>query len=279
MNESKGRGRSGRPREKGGGIGRPHAKPGATGAGARRARSDTSGSGRGRSKPALQPQTTSLWYYPSQHYGKGVQGDPRYRGATPSYVIWNLLHRFTRLKDLVVDPMAGSGTTLDVAREMGRRALAYDLQPTRKDIFRADARKLPLEDEKADFVFCDPPYGKHLKYSGKAACIGELDAADPAYFEAMDEVFREFVRILRPDRYLAVLVGDSWTRDRFVPLGARLSALLERRFQAVDHVAVVRGNKDLQRGNYHKAADETNFFLRGFHHLLIFRKAARRNKG
>ena len=57
-----------------------------------------------------------------------------------------------------------------------------------------------------------------------------------------------------------------------MPIGARLVELLERRFEMVDHVAVVRGNKNLEKGNFHKAAEETNFFLRGFNHLLIFRK-------
>jgi hypothetical protein len=52
--------------------------------------------------------------------------------------------------------------------------------------------------------------------------------------------------------------------------------MLERRFQPVDHVAVVRGSKTLSDGRYHKAAEEENFFLRGFNHLLIFRKGAAR---
>lgn len=230
-------------------------------------------------KPALRLETTTLWHYPSQHYGRRFQGDPHYRGATPAFVIWNLLQRYTRPKDLVVDPMCGSGTTLDVARDLGRRALGYDLEPPRSDVFRADARELPLEDAKADFVFCDPPYGSHLHYSGRPECIGELDARDPAYFEAMDAVFAEFQRILRPGRHLAVFVGDSWSKGGFVPIGARLSALLAARFEPVDHVAVVRGSKDLKKGNYHKAAEEQNFFLRGFHHLLIFRRAGLRRGG
>jgi hypothetical protein len=81
-------------------------------------------------KPPLRLQPTTLWDYPSQHYGDGVQGDPNYKGATPSYIVWNLLQRYTKPKELVIDPCCGSGTTLDVARDLGRRALGYDVHPT-----------------------------------------------------------------------------------------------------------------------------------------------------
>src|SRR5947208_7982298 len=124
-------------------------------------------------RPLLRIQPTTLWDYPSQDYGETQQGKPGYKGATPSYIIWNLLQRYTKPNDLVVDPCAGSGTTLDVARELGRRALGYDVHVAdqgggqgrdqgRKDIFRVDARKLPPElGGKVDFVFIDPPYSTH----------------------------------------------------------------------------------------------------------------------
>ena len=52
----------------------------------------------------------------------------------------------------------------------------------------------------------------------------------------------------------------------------QLAQLLGTRFKAVDHIAVVRGNRTLEKPAYHKAAAEGNFFLRGFNHLLVFKK-------
>lgn len=223
--------------------------------------------------PPLRLQTTTLWYYPSQQVPGEVKGNPRFEGATPAYVIWNLLERYTREGDLVVDPFAGGGTTLDVAREGGRRSIGYDVHPTREDIFRADARSMPLEDGKADFVFMDPPYSTHLSYSGKDDCIGELDAFEPGYFEAMEQVFAEAERILRDRRYLAVYCSDTYKKKRgFVSLGARFFTQLATRMKPVDHIAVVRGNRKLENSSHHRAAADENFFLRGFNHLLIFKK-------
>jgi len=218
-------------------------------------------------------QTTTLWSFPSQNYGGQRQGSTAYRGATPAGILWNLLQRYTRPGDLVVDPMAGSGTTLDVARELDRRALGYDLAPTRPDIFRADARRLPLENAKADYVFVDPPYSTHLRYSDDARCLGRLDAADPAYYEALDAVFAEIDRILRPDRGCAVYVSDSFVKGKgFFPIGFEVFGRLRQRFTPVDWIVAERRNRTLEMGHYRDAAAEGNFYLRGFNHLLLFHK-------
>jgi adenine-specific DNA-methyltransferase len=279
---------------------------------------DDRGAAPGR-RPPLSIATTTLWEYPSQHYDaksigvpdpietdadgseasrradaaaatapvrrdRNMQGDRTYVGATPSWVIWQLLSRYTKAKDLCVDPMAGSGTSLDVARDLGRRALGYDLQPTRKDIFRADARKLPLEDAVADFAFVDPPYSTHVDYSDDPRCIGKLDAGGTdrgrAYYEAMDLVIAELHRVLKPGRHLGLYVSDSYRRKRgaapgegdFMPIGFELFSMLRERFEPIDIVSVVRHNAKLAKGNWHRAAEEQNFFLRGFNYLFIVRK-------
>jgi DNA modification methylase len=230
----------------------------------------------GHRKPALQILPTTLWDYPSQDYGDTPQGRPGYQGATPSFIIWNLLQRYTKPKDLVVDPCAGSGTTLDVCRDLGRRALGYDVHPARKDIFRVDARKLPPElTGKVDFVFIDPPYSTHLDYGSDPRDIGKLDAAGPDYYKAMEQVFSEIHRVLKPDRHMALYVSDSFVKGKgFFSIGFELFALLRQKLRPVDIIAVVRHNKTLAMGNYRMAAEEGNFFLRGFNYLMIFAKDA-----
>jgi DNA modification methylase len=265
--------------------------------------------------------TTTLWEYPSQHYDMKVkppvqvaqtdgeddassvgeqegrplserggtrtmQGNKAYAGATPSWVIWQCLQRYTREGDLVVDPMVGSGTTIDVCKDLGRRFLGYDLSPQRTDIFRADARKLPLEDAKADFVFVDPPYSTHIDYSDDPKCIGKLDAAGAdqgaAYYKAMSQVIGEIDRVLKPRRYMALYVSDSWRKRApgdagsgtgvFMPIGFELFAIMRNHFKPVDIISVVRHNQKLGKSNWHSAAKEGNFFLRGFNYLFIMKK-------
>ncbi len=228
-------------------------------------------------RPPLRIQVTTLWDYPSQDYGEGQQGKAGYKGATPSYIIWNLLQRYTKEKDLVIDPCAGSGTTLDVARDLGRRALGYDVHPSRKDIFKVDARKLPPElTGKVDFVFIDPPYSTHLDYGDDPRDIGKLDAAGGEYYLAMEKVFSEIHRVLKPGKHMGLYVGDSYVHGKgYYPIGFELFARLRAAgLEPVDIISVTRRNKTLEMGNYRKAAEEQNFFLRGFNYLFIMRKGA-----
>jgi adenine-specific DNA-methyltransferase len=228
-------------------------------------------------KPPLRVQPTTLWDYPSQHYGEGEQGSSRYVGATPSYVIWNVIERYTKKGDLVVDPFCGSGTTLDVARDTGREARGFDLAPFRDDIEKADARRLPLDANSVALVFMDPPYGDHIRYSDAPECIGKLSAYDPAYYRAMHKAIREAARVLAPDGVLALYVCDYFEKKKgFAPVGFQLFVSIAESLSVIDIVAVARHNKTLEMGNYRRAAEEGNFFLRGFNYLFLARKVRRR---
>lgn len=239
-------------------------------------------------RPPLRIMTSTLWEYPSQHYdgasGSLMQGDKDYVGATPSWVIWQLLSRYTREGDVVVDPMCGSGTTIDVCADLGRAWRGFDLAPSRPDIVRADARRIPLADASADFVFVDPPYSTHVDYSDDPACIGKLDASGEdggrAYYSAMRQVIGEIHRVLKDRRYMGLYVSDSFRKKKgkpggvFMPIGFELFSIMRERFKPVDIICVTRQNVKLGRGNWHKAAEEGNFFLRGFNYLFIMKKEA-----
>lgn len=232
-------------------------------------------------KPPMTVLTTTLWEYPSQDYGRERHGDKDYIGATPAWVIWQLLTRYTRENDVVLDPMCGSGTTIDVAKELGRKPVGFDLAPSRPDIQQADARKIPLGDGTVDFAFIDPPYSTHVDYSDDPRCIGKLDASPEAddakgvnaYYAAMDKVIGELHRVLKNRRYMGLYVSDSFKKGKpFMPIGFELFSLLRKRFKPIDIIAVVRHNRTLKRGNWHAAAVEGNFYLRGFNYLFIMKK-------
>lgn len=225
-------------------------------------------------KPPLSLQVTTLWDYPSQHYGEHEQGSAGFRGATPSYVVWNVIQRFTKEGDTVLDPFSGSGTTLDVCKDTARKGIGFDVAPMRADIGNADARSIPLKQKSVDLIFFDPPYADNLDYSDDPRCLGKLKA-DGRWQRAMRIVLDECARVLREECVLAIFVCDVLIKQRFHPLGFEILEMSREHFVPIDVVCVVRHNKTLEMGNYRRAADEGNFFLRGFNYLLLLRKRSR----
>lgn len=218
-------------------------------------------------------ESTTLWDFPTQNYGDNPHGDNKFNGVTPAFVIWNLLQRYTKHGDLVIDPMCGSGTTIDVAKELGRRFIGYDISPYRKDIIQNDARKIPLNSNTVDFAFIDSPYSDNVKYSDHPKCIGKIPCTDEKFFKELEKVSKEIHRILKPDKYMAWLIGDHWRKSTgYIPVGFRIYNMLSSFFKPIDVVCVVRRNQTSNTGLWHKRAREFNFYLRGFKFLFIMQK-------
>jgi len=219
-------------------------------------------------------ETTTLWDFPTQNYGETSHGDNKYRGVTPAFVIWNLIQRYTKEGDLVIDPMCGSGTTIDVCKEEKRRVIGFDIVPYRKDIIQADARNLPIKDESADLIFIDSPYSDNIDYNNHPDNIGNISCEREEFFTELDKVAMDAQRILKKDRYIAWLIGDHWRKKSgFIAVGFKVFSLLGKYFKPVDIIAVSRHNQTSNTLLWHKRAKEYNFFLRGFKYLIIMSKS------
>ncbi|MEK7846140.1 MAG: class I SAM-dependent methyltransferase [Nitrospinota bacterium] len=221
----------------------------------------------------IQIETTTLWDFPTQNYGDKPHGNNKFNGVTPAFVIWNLLQRYTKEGDLVVDPMCGSGTTIDVAKELGRQVIGYDISPYREDIIQNDARKIPLDDNSVDFVFIDSPYSDNVKYSDHPDCIGKISCEKEKFYEELEKVVKEIHRILKSDKGMAWLIGDHWRKNTgYIPVGFKVYDMLTNLFNPIDVICVVRRNQTSNTDLWHRRAREFNFYLRGFKYLFIMRK-------
>ena len=223
-------------------------------------------------KPRLE--STTLWDYPRQTYGKIQKGNNKYAGVTPAFVIYNLVKRYTEPGDLVLDPMAGSGTTIDVCTEEARNCIAYDISPTRPDIIQNDARKIPLATASVDMIFIDSPYGDNIYYNDHPGNIGKISAEAAQFYEELDKVMAECHRVLKPGKVLGWLIGDQWVKKKFTPVGFRVYAGLCKYFDTVDIVCVVRRSQTSNTEIWHNRALRFNFYLRGYKYLFIMKKPA-----
>ena len=122
------------------------------------------------------------------------------------------MKRYTERDELVLDPMAGSSTTLDVCKEEGRNCIGYDIVSTRSDIIQNDARKIPLSDNSVDMIFIDSLYGDNIKYNDHHANIGNISSEAEKFYDELEKVICESHRLLKPgkDGLLAISGLRSW---------------------------------------------------------------------
>lgn len=222
-----------------------------------------------------QIEATTLWDFPRQSYGLAPKGDNKYPGVTPALIIFNLIWRYTNPGDLIVDPMCGSGTTIDVCKEEKRRVIGYDISSVRADIIQNDARKIPLDDGTVDLIFIDSPYSDNIRYNNHPDNIGHISSEDERFYNELEKVMKESQRILKDGKILGWLIGDQWVKERFTPVGLKVYERLCRYFEPVDIVCVARRGQSSNTGLWHNRAKRLNFFLRGFKYLIIMRKPSK----
>ena len=145
----------------------------------------------GFESPPASRQHFDVWSFQTADKTAGNQS---YFGACPPQILENLLWFYTEPKtSVVVDLFAGSGTTIDVAKAMGRRVWAADIRGNhyapnlpihQHDITTGWPKDAP---KKADLIFLDPPYWKQAagRYSEEPGELAEmtLDAFYDAWFK------------------------------------------------------------------------------------------------
>ena len=154
----------------------------------------------------------TFWYFSHCDPRFGID----YPGRIPGQIPANVIHYFTEPGDLVVDLMAGGGSTIDAARLLDRCCLAYDLVSVRPDIQQNDAlRGIPFEAYGAKLIFIDPPYGAIAKgfYDNHPHCLSRMN--QPDFLNALRTVANNCRKALLTEGYLAMLVQNvyGWVGD------------------------------------------------------------------
>ena len=72
-------------------------------------------------------ETNTVWSFPDR--GKWATHDAKYRGNWSPYIPRNIILRYSKENDIVLDQFVGSGTTLVETRLLNRRGIGVDINP------------------------------------------------------------------------------------------------------------------------------------------------------
>lgn len=149
----------------------------------------------------------SVFSYPE----RGKWGKSSWRGNCSGYVYKELFERLQ--PGVFVDPMVGSGTSVEVAREMGIEAFGLDLHSGFNAIRDSIAEAVG---KPADLVVSHPPYGAMIVYSGNvwgqahpddlSRCIDDED-----FHQKMQLVLLNQREATAGGGYYGTIIGD-WRR-------------------------------------------------------------------
>lgn len=171
----------------------------------------------------------------------------------PESLCQEFIEFFTKRGQLVLDPMAGTGSALIAAVRCGRRAVGVELNPRYAEIaaqrlaeeengeqarvYCEDARHLlALELEPVDYVLTSPPYWDMLRrqgfetqqqrredsdldvyYSEEAADLGNLDDYD-CFLAELVGIYGRVAQVMRERAYLTIIVKNVKKGGKLYPL-------------------------------------------------------------
>jgi len=219
-----------------------------------------------------EPRVTNVWI-PESKYPEGY-GDKDFHGVTPPFILQQCIQKYTEQNDVVLDMMAGSGTTLDVCAKLNRKCVAFDIKPYRDDIKAGDAGKVSLENESVDFIFAHFPYWKMVQYSDDPQDLSNMNFEN--FCAKSEQIMSSFSKCLKKGKYCAILIGDLRREGKLFDLSAYLSIIGSKYLSLFDKIIyVAKGQESLQR----KSRSLTEWRAREFGYhivcqdtLLIFRK-------
>lgn len=226
----------------------------------------------GNPPEGFQPYTLLSFSQCKKEYGR-----EDYPGRMPGQIIEHLLWYYTELFDIVLDPMAGSGTTVDVCKAMYRRYQAYDLiKDESKGIEEYDIVKDGVPHKRnflPQLIILDPPYWsqKEGSYVAQETALAKMPL--DRFYESMRQIIKQCAKNLLSGGYLAVIISPSQVAGKIYDHIKQIWDSMESQNNlAYEMRFIVPYTTQQVRGFEVKPAIEKKYPLKLHRDLLVYRK-------
>jgi hypothetical protein len=197
--------------------------------------------------------TDSLWIIDRRDRSGGHSAG--YWGNFVPQIPHQMMRRYTKRGECVLDVFAGSGTTLIEGRRLGRNTIGVELQQgmveqvrqlvavapnadgvttavVQGDSAAVDFRAL-LESHgqpSAQLVMMHPPYFDIIKFSDDPRDLSNVPTVE-AFLDLIGRVVENVAPVLDRGRHLALVIGDKYAKGDWIPLGFQtMNEVMKRGF-------------------------------------------------
>lgn len=191
---------------------------------------------------------------------------------------------------MVLDQFAGGGTTLVEAKLLNRNIIGVDVNEValarcrekinfdhsgangKVYLYKGDARTLDfIKDNSIDLICTHPPYADIIKYSEDIETdLSHLKVKD--FLIAMRDVAAESYRVLKKDKFCAVLMGDTRQKGHMIPMSFEVMKLFQSAGFKLKELVIKEQHNCKATGYWKTNSVKYNFLLIAHEYLFIFRK-------
>ncbi len=219
---------------------------------------------------------------------QSIKNDAKYRGNWSPYIPRNVILRYSKEGDTVLDQFVGGGTTAVEAKLTHRNFVGIDINPNAIELSKrkcefdfdtqatttltvGDARKLGLADGSVDLICTHPPYADIIHYSEDIDGDLSLLPMKPFLFE-MGKVAEESYRVLKKGKFCAVLMGDTRKNGMVQPLAFETMRVFELAGFKTKEIIIKEQHNCKATGYWKTNSIKFNFLLLAHEYLFVFKK-------
>ena len=246
---------------------------------------------------SIEVNTDSLWIIDKRD-NSGIH-NANYHGNFVPQIPRELMQRFTKKGDFVLDAFLGGGTTLIETQRLQRNGIGIELQEevakqTKKlikqeakenlvsDIYVGDSSNFEYEKllekyniDNVQFIIYHPPYWDIIKFSEQEKDLSNCPTLEN-FLEKLEKTIVDSTKILQNGRYCAIVIGDKYEKGQVVPLGFYCMQLFQKHKMKLKAILVKNFNetkgKQNQQALWKYRALANNLYLFKHEYIFVFRK-------
>jgi len=211
-----------------------------------------------------------------------------------------MLKRYTKKGDWILDTFVGCGTTLIESQRLGRNGIGVELQETVSqkarelisfepnnygvvsevvtgDSAAVDFKKIlaKYNQKSVRFLIMHPPYFDIIKFSDDPRDLSNTPSVDK-FLEMMNKIVDNASAVLEKGRYFALVIGDKYSKGEWIPLGfLTMNEILSKDFMLksiivknFEETTAKRNQRELWRYR----ALVGGFYIFKHEYIFVFRK-------